>query len=133
MSKAPKFDPAELARTLERMTQGKDFGQGEQRPEFDHKLHKDVVDASVRGRRVEEYKQVLDHYQFSYFPADKCPRLQNGQHPTEGQWRSQKYRMAFTSDEVCAHFPAGPMEFDQWMKKQILKRRAAVSGLLLPS
>ena len=125
-----KFDAAEFLGTMERMAGGLDYGEIPVQRPVDPKLHREVVASFVQGRHIEVYKQVLEYYGFTYFPADKCPTMSNGQKPTEAQWRSLKHRLAFTEQEVMAHFPKGPEEFDTWMREQIGRRRAAAASLL---
>jgi len=125
------LDMPQFLETLGRMAQGRDHGSVPQRPDKDAKVERDVIDSFVQGRKIEDYKQALEYHGFIYVPADRLPTLRDGTRATEGQWRSVSLRMAFTENEVLAHFPRGPEEFDVWCQGQ-LRARAARSGLILP-
>lgn len=133
MAAKPKYSEQRFQEAIARVRSGQDLGEGDPRPALDPKLQRDVAEAYVQGRKIEDYRQVLEYYGFAWYPIEKLPPLPDGQPHREGQWRSNRHRMAFTSDEICAHFPLGPGEFDRWMKRQILAKRARAAGLVLPS
>lgn len=136
MTKKPDFNEGQFREALARVSEGMGHGDTPAKPDFDPKQHKDVVDAYVQGRDIEDYRPALERFGFKYWPADvlnKRMPMGNGQTHRDGQWRSVQMRMGFTSDEICAHFPGGPPEFAVWLERQIMSRRARQSGLVLPS
>lgn len=115
---------------MERLSEGRGFGDGNLRPSFDPKLHRDVVAETIRGRKIGDYRQALEAHGFRFYPPERLPRWNNGQQRTEGEWRSERTRLALTEQEVLMH--ETPQKFWEWVEKVKLQRRAARSRIYLP-
>lgn len=131
----PQFDPKAFEEAVARARDGRSGADENPRPTFDPKQHKEVVEDFTRrgGFKADDFKTVLEHYGFRWYEAPQCPRLSDGTRPKEGQWRSQKFEMAFTNNDLLASFQAGPQEFHAWIQEQITRKRARAAGLILPS
>lgn len=127
----PRFDPAEFMKTLERMTRNQDAAFENPKPDFDAKLHREVVAQAVRGRRIEDYKQVLSAFGFLYFPAGRLPPFVDGSRRKDGEWRSARLQMAFTENDILANY-SGAEDFAKWCERQVMQKRAAKAGIVLP-
>jgi hypothetical protein len=131
-----QFNPSEFAATIERLRASMGHGDmGTLRPDFDPKLDADVAADAVRGRRIEDYKVALEALGFRYTPAERLPPYRDqwgrvvGFH-TDGEWRCERLRAAFTDREVLRRF-ASPEEFVTWMEQVVTAKRLAASGLYL--
>lgn len=127
-----KFDPGRFREALARVKAGQGQGDFDPRPKFDPQQHADFVESMTRrhGFEAGDFKQVMEYYGFRWFEPHQCPPLQNGKRVEEGQWRSQRFQMAFANSDLLANFAGGPEEFDSFMKWEI-RKQAAKAGLIL--
>jgi hypothetical protein len=116
---------------MQRVAAGDGHGDAPARPEIDPQMRKEVIAAFVRGRKIEDYKAVLEHWGFAFVPREKLPPWTTGTRRTEGEWRSVRLRMAFTDTDVLAGWPS-PADFDAWIRKYIQRKQAARAGIVLP-
>lgn len=132
------FDPAEFARTLERVAADRDAdGWGPSKD--DPKLRKDVRDDAIRGRKIDDYRQALEAVGMRWVPAAKLNLLLGGWNDGTphrvGMWIHPDYHLqcAFTEDDILTHFPGGPEQFFNWMVNRQRRLAAQQAGLILPS
>ncbi len=131
---APKPDLAEFARTLERVAADQDLGDwSNPAPKFDPKLHKDVRDDAIHGRKIEDYRQALERHGMRYIPAHRLGFWNNMTPHTEGQWVHPDYdlKLAFTETDVLSMFPLGAEELFTWIQEQKTRLAARRAGLVL--
>ena len=127
------FDPAEFARTVERIANEED--KGEIRPRFDPQVHKDVREDALRGRKIGEYRQALENLGFHFIPAHRLNEVlggwSDGSPHREGMWIHPDYdlQLAFTSDDILAHF-SSPQNFWEWVHEQQVRTAAVRAGLI---
>lgn len=127
-----QFDPSRFREAMARVAKEEGHGDFNPRPKFDPQQHAEFVDLMTRrhGHKAGDFNQVMEYYGFRWLEPQQCPPLQNGTRVEEGQWRSQRFQMAFTNSDLLANFPAGPREFDEFMRLQI-RKEAARAGLVL--
>lgn len=116
---------------MARVLEGSDFGSTSPTPKFDPQTHCEMLSDAIQGRRIEDFRQVLEAQGFRFIPAKALPRTSDGQRPKEGQWRNSRMGFGFTDSDVLGMFPKGPEEFHTWMEDQRLRRRMAALGLVL--
>jgi hypothetical protein len=127
-----KFDPAEFARTVERMADGQDLADwSNPAPKFDPKLHKDVRDDAIHGRTIDAYRRALEHHGLKYIPAHRLGVWNDMTPHTEGQWVHPDFdlKLAFTETDVLSMFPGGGEELHDWitdLKRRLSARRAGI-------
>lgn len=131
MTKPPQFDPAEFARTLDRVAQGKDASSETMRPKFDPQVRKDVADEAIRGRKIEDFHRALEQNGWVYVPSHLLPPYKNGMPQPVGLWKHPIVG-ALTEEDITSMFPGGPEEFDFWTKDIAFKKRMQALGLVPP-
>lgn len=130
MAKRPKFDQAEFLRTLDRMKEGSDLGEGILAPAFDPKQALEITEAAIAGRKIEDYKPALENNGFTFYPANRLPLWSTGAPRREGEWRNTRLQLAFAEKEVLAWFRS-PEDFANWVDAHRTSMRAASAGLAL--
>lgn len=127
MSKADDQE-REFEASLDRARRG--ITDAPMRPNFDPKLHSDVVADAVKGRKIADYKQALEALGFRYVQAHQLAPYPTGRPHEHGEWRCNQLRLAWTDQEILTFFKT-PQELVEYVNKYQLKRRAARSGILL--
>ena len=119
----PKINEAEFREIDNRVKSGADLREAPAKPNFDIKQHKEFS-AEHRGKRsIEDYRQVLEHWNFSFL--NDVQLMEEGLSPTgSGRWTNWKSQDSFSNDDILSMFPT-PQEFHEWFSKEIAKRRLA--------
>jgi hypothetical protein len=133
MPPSKAFNPVEFQATTNRLLAGKDAGQENLRPKMDWQHRRDVIAECVNGRKIEDYKQVLEAHGFRYFSPERLPLWTTGERRTEGEWRGTVVGkgMAFTDTDILASW-RGPEDFHLWVEQMAQKLRAARVGIIIP-
>jgi hypothetical protein len=129
-----KFDPAEFARTVERVADGEDLVDwSNPAPKFDPQIHRDVRADAIRGRKIEDYRQALEYHGLKYIPAHRLGVWNNMTPHTEGQWVHPDFdlQLAFTESDILSMFPLGAEELHEWITEQKRMLSARRAGLVL--
>jgi len=135
-----KFDPARLREGLARIRDNLDVGQRPMRPKFDPRERADQERQAADGKDVGGFAQVLERHGFRWYPPVVVARqaalsgtsmvvLPGEAAPAvEGQWRSRKWRMAFTPGDLTGGF-SGPGALEEHLRKEALARRLQARGV----
>lgn len=127
---SPGYFTPEFHATLERIRQGRDYGEQKLRPDFDPKLAKDVADDFIQGREISDYRMALERAGFVWWPPARLPLMAGGVLQPDGQWRHQGMRIAFTEKDILGSSDfSTPQEFAEWIDKVKLVRRLARQGM----
>ena len=132
----PLDEPNYLA-AFQRIAERRGHGDGKIRPDFDPVLSRDVVDACLSGRKIENYRPALEHFGFRYTPPERLPPYDDGRFRDVGEWRNPRALrangargLAFTDHDILSQFPS-PEAFATWMEKHNTAARLAAVGLFL--
>jgi len=136
----------EIDRAIERVRAGKDRSTGGKIDPQDRKeAEADIV--AGRDRDPSRWRAVMERFGFTWSEAQQlnatigpqsahanlpgAPELYWHRPHKEGQWRSAKYKMAFTLRDLAANFET-PERFATWIEQKDMQRRAAAAGIVLP-
>lgn len=111
-------------------------------PGFDPQQAKEFAAEAVRGRKIEDFHQALQHCGFRRYHPHQLPPMESSVGPQlhrEARWvnlrdayRWPDIRMAMTDDQIVAWFPGGPVEFWSWYQTALARVKAKEMGLVLP-
>lgn len=112
-----------LGMSLDRVRKGDDHGEFNPRPQFDPKQEAELRADQKAGRTAEIYLKTLAYHGFVWLSVQQLPMLEGGVYRTEGEWRHQKLRLAFTVTDLTAGFPGGAEDLDQYIRDAILAEK----------
>lgn len=107
---------ASLGLTLDRVRQGLDAGEFDQRPELDKAQQREFLEDQAGGRTDELYRQCLLYHGFEWYDMLKLRQLPGGHLKTEGEWRNAKLGLAFGPQNLTSGFPMGPESLDKYLR-----------------
>ncbi|TAL42836.1 MAG: hypothetical protein EPN91_07510 [Salinibacterium sp.] len=137
----------DVERAIERVLSGKDLERrnGPIDPYDKREAERDIVRG--RDKDATAWRSVMEYFGFRWFEPHELDRVIGPQavlagiegadalywqrNHTEGQWRSNKRRMAFTLKELAANYVT-PEAFASWLEDHDLRKAAARAGLVLP-
>ena len=131
MDDGTRFNPEEFERTMQALRDGTSAADMPVRPMFDPVQHRNVVEESVHGRRIENYRTALERAGFVFYPKGSIPPGCQSTNPLEpprpimtGQWRrlpsGTLQGLAFTDDQILSWFQT-PEDFWRWIKDMTTK------------
>lgn len=115
------YSEVEFRRTQERIRRGADLVPA--KPQIDLKQAKEFREECLSKRSIDDYKQVLEHWNFSFL--NDVQLIEKGLSPTgSGRWTNWTSQDAFSGDDIMSMFQT-PREFHEWFSKKIAKTRLA--------
>lgn len=123
MVATPKINEAELREINDRVRRDVDLREGPAKPDLDLHQAKDHHAEHMGKRSIEDYRQVLEHYNFSFM--NDVQLMEEGLRTTgSGRWTNWTSGDAFSNNDIMSMFPT-PREFHEWFSKKIAKARVA--------
>lgn len=117
MPPSKQLDPAEFARTLQRVRDGKDVGMEDQRCRVDSRQLAEIHKDRGGGRSPAIYRKALEYHGFKYVPAMLRAPDEMGRPHLEGEWRHNGLRFALGEFQLTRDFPGGPQQLDTWLRE----------------
>lgn len=111
--------------TMERIESKLDYGYENPRPELDVKQQREFLEEQSQGKGDEPYRQALEYHGFKWYPLEKLALMPGTTLKTEGEWRSDRLKLAFTPRDLTTGFPQGPEQFDRHIREEIMRRQVA--------
>ena len=109
--------------TMDRVVQKLDYGYENQRPAIDEKQRQEFLAEHGDGKSDEAFRQALSYHGFVWWPVERLALLP-GPLKTEGEWRNDKLKLAYTPNDLTTGWPGGPEDFDRFLREEKLKRQA---------
>lgn len=109
--------------TMDRVVQKLDYGYENQRPTIDPKQQAEFLAEHGGGKTDERFHQALGYHGFVWWTVDRLALLP-GPLKTEGEWRNDRMKLAYTPNDLTTGWPAGPEAFDRFIREEKLKRQA---------
>lgn len=114
--------------SMQRVRAGIDHGSVDQMPGFDAKAELDLLKQQTDNRTDEPFRQALEYHGFVWWPLAKIRRARGGRTKTEGEWRSDRLRLAYTATDLPRSFRT-PEEFDREIRDIIAARKVSAGRL----
>lgn len=107
--------------TMDRVTQKLDYGVTNPRPDIDEKQRQEFLAEHGDGKTDEAFHQALKYHGFVWWTLERLALLP-GPLKTEGEWRNDKLKLAYTPSDLTTGWPGGPEAFDRFVREEKLKR-----------
>lgn len=111
--------------TMDRVASKLDYGYEDPRPALDTKQQREFLEEASQGKNDEPYRQALEHHGFKWYPLEKLALMPGTTLKTEGEWRNDRLKLAYTPRDLTTGFPQGPEQFDRYLREE--KMRLQVS------
>jgi len=109
--------------TMDRVVTKLDYGVQDQRPGIDEQQRREFLAEHSDGKTDESFRQALSYHGFVWWPVERLALLP-GPLKTEGEWRNDKLKLAYTPSDLTTGWPGGPEAFDRYIREEKLKRQA---------
>jgi hypothetical protein len=83
---------------------------------------REFLEEQAGGRTDEPYRRALIHHGFRWWSVEQLRKLPGAIGKLEGEWRSEKLKLAFTAQDLASSFPTGPESLDRYLRDQKMVR-----------